>query len=81
MTTRRATSSYLRSLRSVFQIHNETVNIWSHIVGASVFLCAAVLLYLSAHPDHGNTHGKGGDDRAVYVYLGSVIACFVFSFV
>jgi hypothetical protein len=78
---RRATFSYLRSLRSVFDIHNESVNIWSHILGAAAFLCTLSFLYLSfsrwgSSDDDENT----ADTTAVVTYFVSVIACFVLSF-
>jgi len=79
---RRATNSYLRSLQSVFRIHNETVNIWSHIVGATVFLCAAVFLYLE-RKSKGYLDGHystNADDVAVGIYFVCVIACFSLSF-
>ncbi|EUC45080.1 hypothetical protein COCMIDRAFT_5660 [Bipolaris oryzae ATCC 44560] len=74
---RRATFSYQRSLRSVFQIHNETVNIWSHIWGTAGFLYAmgALGLYMRELDRHEQ------DELAVLIYFISVIACFFFSFV
>ncbi|XP_014551251.1 hypothetical protein COCVIDRAFT_61772, partial [Bipolaris victoriae FI3] len=74
---RRATFSYQRSLRSVFQIHNETVNIWSHILGTAGFLYAmgALDLYMRELDRHAK------DELAVLIYFISVIACFFFSFV
>ena len=78
--TRRATFSYLRSLKSVLEIHNETVNIWSHILGTAVFACIAVALYFSTRQSRIEENNRSGDDGAIYVYFGSVITCFFFSF-
>lgn len=79
---RRSTNSYLHSLQSIFRVHNETVNIWSHIVGAAIFLCAAILLYVgrkrNGHLD--DLYNTNADDVAVGIYFISVIACFFFSF-
>ena len=42
---RRTANSYLRSFTSIFQIHNETVNIWSHMVPAILSLPVAYMLH------------------------------------
>ncbi|KAH7021004.1 hemolysin-III related-domain-containing protein [Microdochium trichocladiopsis] len=42
---RAATNSYGRSLQSLAHIHNQTVNIWSHLLGAVAFVAAAFLLH------------------------------------
>lgn len=34
---RRASPSHIASLRSIFRVHNETVNIWAHILGSLIF--------------------------------------------
>jgi adiponectin receptor len=70
----KASLSYIKSLQSVCRVHNETVNIWSHIVGALVFLLVTIWWYLAE---------KGGDadSLAVLVYFASCVACFGCSFV
>ncbi|KAK1910857.1 hypothetical protein P3342_008737 [Pyrenophora teres f. teres] len=80
---RRATNSYLRSLKSVFRVHNETVNIWSHLVGAAIFFSAAVLLYLRRNSKglRDDRYSTNADDVAVDIYFVSVITCFFFSFI
>ncbi|KAH6877655.1 hemolysin-III related-domain-containing protein [Alternaria rosae] len=77
---RRATFSYLHSLKSVFQVHNETVNIWSHILGTVTFFLVAVIFYLSARRGRLDRYSRSGDDEAVHVYFVSVIVCFFLSF-
>ncbi len=47
---RRASNSYLTSLRSLTYLHNESVNIWSHLLGAIISLFVAVALYGSLAP-------------------------------
>jgi adiponectin receptor len=42
---RKTANSYLRSFASIFQIHNETVNIWSHMVPAILSLPMAYFLH------------------------------------
>jgi hypothetical protein len=31
--------SFSQCLRSMFQLHNETINVWSHLAGAILFVC------------------------------------------
>lgn len=42
---RKTANSYLRSFASIFQIHNETVNIWSHMIPAILSLPVAYALH------------------------------------
>ena len=42
---RRASYSYRRSFASIFHVHNETVNIWSHLLPGILSLPGAALLY------------------------------------
>jgi predicted membrane channel-forming protein YqfA (hemolysin III family) len=70
--SRKATASYIDSLKSVLRIHNETCNIWTHILAAVGFTTWLVIYYVYPHGDR--------DDIAVYIYFISVILCFVFSF-
>ncbi|GAA5832124.1 hypothetical protein JCM11251_004248 [Rhodosporidiobolus azoricus] len=57
---RKLTFSYLKCLRTVFKLHNETVNILTHLVGAlvAVFTCAYLLLDLN--PADSLSHGRKG---------------------
>lgn len=44
---RQIRASYKHSLQSLFYLHNESVNIWSHLLGALVAVaCAAYLCYV-----------------------------------
>ncbi|KAI1264269.1 hemolysin-III channel protein Izh2 [Xylariaceae sp. FL1019] len=48
---RPSTNSYLTSLSSAFSIHNESVNIWTHAIGALVFVPLAMsYLYAQVVP-------------------------------
>ena len=38
-------SSFTASLSSIMHLHNETVNIWTHLLGSVLFLILAVTLY------------------------------------
>ena len=77
----RETFSYFCSLRSAFRVHNETVNIWSHILAAITFICVLSLLHLSPSRQKTNESDNSTTDAvAIFTYLLSVIVCFVFSF-
>lgn len=42
---RQASNSYLGSARSLFWLHNESVNIWTHLLGCLVFPLVGLFLY------------------------------------
>ena len=42
---RQATGSYKRCLESLVYVHNETINIYSHVIGAAIFLIAPIYAY------------------------------------
>ncbi|CAG8983548.1 hypothetical protein HYALB_00004349 [Hymenoscyphus albidus] len=44
---RKATNSYRASLTSLSYIHNQTANIYSHLVGAFLFILASIFIYYS----------------------------------
>lgn len=47
---RKATNSYRASLSSLSYIHNQTANIYSHLVGAVLFILASIFIYYEAVP-------------------------------
>ena len=47
---RKTANSYMRSFASIFQIHNETVNIWSHMIPAILSLPVAYMLHSALGP-------------------------------
>jgi adiponectin receptor len=47
---RPATNSYNKSFASVGYIHNETVNIWSHMIGALLALVGSAAVYRTLGP-------------------------------
>lgn len=54
----RATSnSYRRSFRSLGYLHNESVNIWSHLLGAAGFTVVAVFLHSVVAPRYETASG------------------------
>jgi adiponectin receptor len=42
---RPASNSYLTSFRSIFHLHNESVNIYTHLLGSLLFLLLSFILY------------------------------------
>ncbi|PNP49910.1 hypothetical protein THARTR1_09440 [Trichoderma harzianum] len=42
--------SYLHSLRSLFHLHNESVNVWSHLLGAIAAVAGSFYLYCVIRP-------------------------------
>ncbi|CAJ0841735.1 8626_t:CDS:2 [Entrophospora sp. SA101] len=40
------TFSYIKCINSLFYLHNESVNIWSHFVGAMIFLVLSIFSFL-----------------------------------
>ncbi|KAI1378234.1 hemolysin-III related-domain-containing protein [Hypoxylon crocopeplum] len=69
---RRPSNSYKYSLKSIFAVYNETVNIWSHLLGAIFFAFVYQYVVLS----------KGIRTQyliAFSVYNLSVTVCFIFS--
>lgn len=42
---RPATASYVKSIASLKYLHNQSINIWSHLLGTVAFMTAAFVLY------------------------------------
>ncbi|BGP52915.1 hypothetical protein JCM8202_003997 [Rhodotorula sphaerocarpa] len=51
--------SYCKCMRTIFQGHNETVNIWTHMLGSTVAVLAAAYLLLEPSP-RSATPGRQG---------------------
>ena len=43
-------NSYWKSAASLGYLHNESVNIWTHLIGAALAGCAATVLYTTVRP-------------------------------
>lgn len=65
------TNSYQKSAASLGYIHNETVNIYTHLIGALVALATSILLYGSIKPRY---HLATSEDVLVFscFFVGSV---------
>ena len=73
---RRASASHLASLRSIFRIHNETVNIWAHMLGSVAFGLTGLVFWLQYD---GREDVDQSDVRAVLVYFVGCVVCFAVS--
>ncbi|GAA6032795.1 hypothetical protein JCM8097_000792 [Rhodosporidiobolus ruineniae] len=52
--------SYWGCVKSIFQRHNETVNIWTHVLGSTTALFILAYLLLDLNPAQTLTHGRKG---------------------
>jgi adiponectin receptor len=65
--------SFRRCYHSLWYIHNETVNVWSHLLTGTAFF---VLLLWTALPEFlGGFSFDGGDIRALQFYLLGTTLC------
>lgn len=70
---RQSKSSYLHSFRSLFYLHNESVNIWSHLLGAIVFLCGAAYVDRVVRPRYASATNN---DVLVFIcFFGGAVSC------
>ncbi|KAI1082307.1 HlyIII-domain-containing protein [Whalleya microplaca] len=72
----RVSYSYICSLKSIFAVHNETTNIWSHLLGALFF---GLVLYHYAKLSIEANGPRLKDIIALSIYNLSVTICFVLS--
>ncbi|KAI1134174.1 HlyIII-domain-containing protein [Hypoxylon sp. FL0543] len=73
---RRASFSYLSSLESIISIHNETANIWSHLLGA-IFFAYTLYRYFELGTDTKDVRAQ--DNVILGIYNLSVAICFLLS--
>ncbi|KAF2112731.1 hypothetical protein BDV96DRAFT_156509 [Lophiotrema nucula] len=74
---RKASSSLFTSLRSIFNLHNDTVNIVTHAFGALAFSAFPLRAYWSS--DSRFQHATSADVFAISTYYALVTTCFAFS--
>ncbi|KOS21828.1 ADIPOR-like receptor [Escovopsis weberi] len=65
--------SYRASLRSLFYLHNESVNIWSHLAGALVAVALGAYLYHVIQPRYESA--TASDVLVFAAFLGSAVVC------
>ena len=70
---RPASNSYRKSLASLTHLHNESVNIYTHLVGAVLALLAGVYAYGALRPRYEQATGQ--DVRVFACFFGGAVAC------
>ncbi|OLN97193.1 ADIPOR-like receptor SPBC12C2.09c [Colletotrichum chlorophyti] len=66
-------NSYLASFRSLSYLHNESVNIWSHLLGALAFLVGGAFLYAVIAPRYDTASSA---DLVVFTcFFAGAVAC------
>lgn len=74
---RQATGSFQRCFQSLTYIHNETVNIYSHIIGAALFLTAPIYTYRALYLRY--PRATRADIFVFATFFYGVSICFVLS--
>ena len=70
---RRICPSYAHSIGSLFYLHNQSVNIWSHLLGAAVVVHGSLYLYCVIKPRYESTTPA---DLFVFAsFLGGAVLC------
>ena len=74
---RPASFSVARSFWSIFRLHNETLNIWTHLLGALIYS----LIPLDSYPEFKQqyTTASFGDIMMLGIFFSGVTVCFAFS--
>ena len=70
---RPASNSYRKSLASLTHLHNESVNIYTHLVGAGLALLAAVYAYAALRPRYEQATRQ--DAWVFACFFGGAVAC------
>lgn len=65
---------YLYYFKSIFKMHNETMNIWSHLIGAMMFIGIGIFSNL-----HFNINQYWSQYVCINMYIGSIFITFLFS--
>ena len=66
-------NSYWRSFTSLFYVHNEFVNIWTHLIGAAVFPLIGIWLYNVVAPRYGSA--SSSDVLVFSCFFGGALLC------
>lgn len=62
------------TILSVFSVHNETLNVWSHLMGFLLFLCLTVLTAAVIPRDGSGSSDRFDDASSVRSYWGDLMA-------
>ena len=74
---RQASFSWRRSAVSVFSRHNETINIWSHLLGGFSFAFVPLYVHWSIRSSYPNANPV--DILQIFIYFIGVTVCFTLS--
>ncbi|RGP70871.1 pho36-regulatory role in lipid and phosphate metabolism [Fusarium longipes] len=70
---RQSQNSYAHSFRSLFYLHNESVNIWTHLIGAIVFLGSAAYVDRVVRPRYASA--SSADVLVFACFFGGAVVC------
>ncbi|SPJ73175.1 related to PHO36 - regulatory role in lipid and phosphate metabolism [Fusarium torulosum] len=70
---RQSQNSYTHSFRSLFYMHNESVNIWSHLLGAIVFIASAAYVDRVVRPRYASASST--DVLVFACFFGGAVVC------
>lgn len=70
---RQSRASYAHALRSLFYLHNESVNIWSHLLGALTAVASAVYAWSAVQPRYESA--TRADVLAFACFFGGAVLC------
>lgn len=70
---RQSQSSYTHSFRSLFYLHNESVNIWTHLLGAILFLGSAAYVDRVVRPRYASA--SDADVLVFACFFGGAVVC------
>ena len=65
--------SYRHAVRSLFYLHNESVNIWSHLLGAVLAAAASLYLWATVHPRYASA--SRADTLVFACFFGGAVLC------
>ncbi|CAG8959934.1 hypothetical protein HYFRA_00012651 [Hymenoscyphus fraxineus] len=74
---RPASGSLSKSFKSIRQLHNETINIWSHLLGGLIFATLPIFVYVTVLPRYDNA--RTGDIIVFSTFFFGVAICFFLS--
>ncbi|RIB08273.1 adiponectin receptor protein 1 [Gigaspora rosea] len=70
---RKPTFSYLKCAYSLFYIHNESINIWSHLLGTIIFVCLTFITHFYVLSSQSTITWQ--DSFVLYMFLAGAMVC------
>jgi adiponectin receptor len=72
---RPASNSFTRSIASLTYLHNETVNVYSHLLGAALALLSGLHVYGSVLKPRYDEYATAEDVRVFAAFFGGAVVC------